>query len=314
MVRYFRVILVCVGIVGCGKIPAQPQGPKDAVSEPSILSLPPVFRSAAVSEVTLEDLTDSVQGRLYPDWVRAQRFQYQNQLISGYVIDYGSPVALLLQHDRAFGPESAIRLDNDAPLLRRFNARFSVEVDGRPSLYLIGGRYAVYVTVTPDPDHPEVARYLALLFAEQVVALNPETLVPPTYAVGLSLAAPPVPQWGAVSLSGDDLVVYIELDYALHHVNKGQITLTLQRDVPFARREKVVEVSQGTGRVAFVDTLAYVPDIPDTGAVVLARFTLSPPFIDNLFFSPFAAEYGEDMGGGLFRHTATYSASYRLSR
>ncbi|MBT5828611.1 MAG: hypothetical protein HOH77_00340, partial [Candidatus Latescibacteria bacterium] len=282
--------------------------------ETAFVVLPTVFRDAMVSQVVTDDLQNTAVGRFYPDFVRAQRFEYDKSLITGHLVEYGSSIDVMVQHDKVFGPESEIRIDNDVPLLRRFNARLFVAQDGRPTLFLVGGTYVLHVTVTPDPNNREIAKFLALLFAEEVVKLNPEVMTLPPYFVSLNPIAPPVPEWGAVVPPGDDLIVLVVLNYTLLDADTGRVTFTLERDVPFLRQEKDVVVTRGLGTVSFVDTLKFSADIPDTGANVTAKFLLTPPCIDNALFGSGAAEFGVDIGGGRFSHTAGYAVQYRLRK
>jgi hypothetical protein len=291
-VRGVLLLTYCVVISACGSVPVTPESPQELFEETSLVTLPAEFRDAKVTNVFSDDLTNDAAGRFYPDFVRAQRFEYDNELISGHLIEYGSPVDLRVQHDRVFGRESAYRLDNDAPLLRRYSARLSIAQDSRPFLYLIAGHFVLHVTVSPDPANTEVAKFLALLFAEEVIMLNPEIMAPPPYYVSLDLATTPIPQWGALVFTSDDLIVNIVLDYTLLDADQGQITFSLERDVPFTSQRKVANVSRGTGTVSFVDTLLFSPDIPDTGANVTAKFVLVPPYIDDVYLGPGAAEYG----------------------
>jgi hypothetical protein len=313
-VRCFLMVIIFTVITSCGKVPLEPELSQERVEEAPFVMLPTVFRDAMVSEVFSDNLENTAPGHFYPDFVRAQRFEYDESLISGHLIDYGLPVDVLAQHSKIFGTESEIRTDNIAPLLRRFNVRLFIAQDGRPTLYLIAGPYVLHVTVMPDPNNREIATFLALLFAEEVINLNREVLTPPSYFVSLNLVGPPVPEWGAQVPAGDDLIVFVVLDYVLLDAAEGQITFELERDAPFVRQKKVVNVARGTGTVAFVGTLRFTPNIPDTGANVIARFVLSPPYIDENIVSSGAAEYGEDIGGGRFSHTAEYSIPYRLRK
>ena len=312
--RCFLGVIFIVFVVACKQVPTVSDVPQDAVSEASFLLLPAQFRNAGIEAVVADDLRNASAGQFYPNFVRAQRFAYENGLVSGHLIDYGSATGVMQQHYMVFGGESPIRLDNDAPLLRRYNARLSVAQDGQPTLYLIAGPYVLHVTVTPDPANRETAKFLALLFAEEVIALNAEVMIPPSYQVNLALAAPPVPQWGAVSQAGEDLIVFVALDYTLRHADQGQITFVLERDVPFVHQQKVVDVMRGTGAVVFADTLRFSSDVPDTGANVTVKIILTPPYVDDALFSVGAAEIGEDIGGGRFSHTAQYDIFYRLTK
>lgn len=307
------ILLVCC-LVACGRVPVEPESSQESVPETAFVELPAVFRDAMVSKVVADDLQNTAVGRFYPDFVRAQRFEYDNSLITGHLVAYDSSIDVMVQHDKIFGAESEVRVDNDVPLLRRFNARLFVAQDGRPTLFLVGGVYVLHVTVKPDPNNRDVAKFLALLFAEEVVKLNPGVMTLPPYFVSLNPAAPPVPEWGAVVPSGEDLIVYVVLNYALLDADTGRVTFSLERDVPFLRQVKDIAVTRGLGTVSFVDTLKFSADIPDTGANVSAKFILTPPYIDNSRFGSGAAEFGVDIGGGQFSHTAEYAVQYRLRK
>lgn len=313
-IRYVFVLPFVVLITACGQVPTDPESFQDPIPETPLFMLPPLFRGAGVQEVVADNLARVPAGQFYPDFVRAQRFEYDKGLVSGHMIDYGSSVEVMLRHHAVFGQESPVRVDNDVPLLRRFNARLSIAQDGRPTLYLIAGQYVLHVTVAPDPANREIAKFLALLFAEEVILSNTEKLRPPPYFVHLALATPPVPQWGAVVPSGEDLVVLVVLDYTLLDADEGLVTLELTRDMPFFQQTKVVPVTRGMGTVTFVDTLHASPDIPDGGTDVTATFVLTPPYIDEHILGSAAAEYGVDIGGGRFSHTAQYQVHYRLTK
>ncbi len=309
-VRYMAMLFFGCMIMACGDGPTQNALPQEPVLETPLVVLPAEFRAAKIYEVVTDSLVGVPSGRFYPDFVKAQRFSYDNQFISGHIIDYGSPIEVMIQHDKALGSESDIRIGTDSSLMDQFNPRLSIDQSGQPTLYFIAGQYAIHVTIRPDLDNPETARFFVVQFAEDVIELNHEVMTPPPYFVQLGFAAPPEPQFNSEVSKGNDLIMNIVLNYSLLDADDGQITYTLERDVPFLSRTKVVNVVRGLGTVSFADTLQYSSDIPDSGATVTVQFVLTPPYIDDTFLTRYTV--GEDIGGGLYRHTAQIEIPYRL--
>lgn len=306
----FFLTIFCFVVAACSSGPTQPDVPADPVIEAGIITMPSSFRSANIYEVVADSLEGVAMGRFYPNFVRAQRFSYDNQFITGHVVEYASAADVMRQHEASLGAESALRLNADSPLLAQFNPRFSIDATGRPTLYFIAGPYAIHITVTPNPDSPETARFFALLFAEDMLVLNAGVMTRPPYFVQLGFTEPPVPSWGTVVPRGDDLIVDLSLDYALLDADQGQVSFVIERGEPFLRQEQVVDVVRGMGAVSFSDTLRFSSDIPDTGTNVTVKVVLTPPYLSESSSSFYTI--GIDQGNGLYEHTAQSELRYRL--
>lgn len=270
MKPYIFFLLFCLS---CGPIPTDPETGTETESPQIVdplLILPTNYQGIPFVSAKQSTLVGTSLQRFYSNHQQVQQFEYENQYLFGYLIQYDSPIDARIHHDAAIALMAGTTSESGG-----YNPFYIMEAR-KPNLFFFAGNAAVFLTLDPRNDDQTTTLAKAQTVASQILELNNATFPPFYVDLALKKFAPSI---ATQFTAGETVPFHITLDYTLASPDGGQIVFELTQETPHLQKVTTIDVTKGMGTVTFADTVRLSSDIPSEGTTVTMSATLLPPYI-----------------------------------
>jgi len=264
---YLFFLVFCLA---CGPVPTEPETETEIsqVVDP-LITLPADYQGIKFVAAKTSSLTGTSLQRFYNNHQAVQQFEYENQYLFGYLIQYDSPIDARIHHDTAIALMSGTTSESGG-----YNPFYIMEAR-KPNLFFFAGNAAVFLTLDPRNDDQTTTLAKAQTVVSQILELNNATNPPFYVDLTLKQFAPSI---DTQLVAGTRVPVQMTLDYTLASPTGGQIAFELTQETPHLQKVTTIDVTKGMGTVTFADTVRLSSDIPSEGTTLTMSATLLPPY------------------------------------